>query len=79
MIFVLTGHAEQRRIERGLSLDFIAEAFDNPDVVAENPRGNGVIYTKTFDLAGLFREVRLVVDDTVTPNRIVTIFVGDRS
>ena len=79
MKFVLTSHAEKRSAERGITLGYITEAFDNPDSIVENPRGNGLIFIKAFDLAGLFREVRLVVDNTVDPNRIVTIFVGDKS
>ena len=76
--YVLTKHAEFQIRERKISIDWVKQSLNNPDkiILRADDHGN-THYLKQIQEFGN-RYLRVVINTTVEPNKIVTLFFDRR-
>ena len=77
MNFQLSKHAAERCKKRNVTIEQIADTFDDPDETFPNPTDRGIIYVKTLFIRGIFRTIRLAIDDETEPNVVKTVMIAD--
>ena len=74
--FVLTSHARDMLKERNISEDWLWQTLDSPDKIELGTEGN-LHYLRAIQ-AQDNRVLRIIVNNKVTPFRIVTVFFDRR-
>ena len=74
MRYVLSSHASQSLLERGISVAEVDEVLRNPQQVVDNWSGGHCYQSKLSGPGGRIYLLRVIVNDTVNPARVVTAY-----
>lgn len=77
MEFVIGDHARRRMLERNVSEELVTRCMSEPEAIEPDPTGDGLLYILSIFHRGLFRKLICAVDDSRTPNRVITVIVED--
>lgn len=77
-LYVLSTHAERVLIERGIKRDWVERTLAEPDETRPDARDKSLVHHLRVIPEHGNRVLRIVVNETVDPRRIVTIFFDRR-